>query len=129
MIPRGPKVMAQSKQSLSLNRRQACIGFGIEGGQFLFEPLDGPQSLVPAGFQFARDQPVFRVTSVLLPSRSRGLEALLIERELDLSPLVGDLVAMHLDGAESGRGPERIGRAQHLPADCHFDTQTAGWDE
>ena len=125
MIPGGPKVMAQSKQSLSFNRRQACIRFGIEGGQFLFEPLDGPQSLVPAVFQFARDQPVIRVDSVILPWRSGGLEARLIERELDLSPLVRDLVAMRLDGAESGRGPERIEQAQHLATDCRFDAQTA----
>ena len=95
MIPGGPKVMAQSKQSLSFNRRQACIRFGIEGGQFLFEPLDGPQSLVPAVFQFARDQPVIRVDSVILPSRSGGLEARLIG-------LPAVLAAPILDDLESG---------------------------
>ena len=125
MIPRGAKVMTQSKQLLSLNLGQACIGRGIEGGQFLFQLLDGPQSLVPAVFQFARDQSVVWVDSVILPSGSGGLEARLIEREQHLSSLVRDLVAMHLDGAESGRDPERVEQPQHLATDRHFDAQTA----
>src|ERR1700739_122807 len=113
MIPRGAKVMTQSKQLLSLNLGQACIGRGIEGGQFLFQLLDGPQSLVPAVFQFARDQSVVWIYSVRLSSGSGALEARLIQRERHLSPLVRDLVAMLLDGAESGRHPQRVEQPTH----------------
>jgi hypothetical protein len=50
--------------------------------ELVFELTHGDQLLVPTPFEFARDQAIIRIDSVILPTGERRLVTRLLERKL-----------------------------------------------
>ena len=68
------------------------------------------------------------VDSVILPSSVRGLETRLLERQLDLSALLGVFASAHLKSRQRRFDAERLNALDHLGGNRVVDAKTAEGD-
>jgi hypothetical protein len=118
-------VGAEPKQRLSLTRGNAIRGRGANRVELVLEPSLLLQAFVPAPLQFAGDQPVVGIDSVILPSSVRSLETSLLEREVDLSALLGVFASTFLKSRQRRFDAERLNALDDLAGDCGVDAKTA----
>ena len=79
-----------SRRSRSVAVTAVC-GLAASAPPFILEGADGKQALVPALFEFGRDEAVVGIDRIVLPTRPSDLVARLLECKLDLTPLLGVL--------------------------------------
>src|SRR4051794_15807025 len=94
----------------------------------VFEPAHGQETLVPASLKFRRDEAVVRVDGIVLPPRTGGFVARLLEGEFDLAPLFRPRDAARLEGADRGLYAERLKALDHLGADRTINPHAAERD-
>ena len=78
--------------------------------------------------QFGRDEAVVGIDGIVLPPRTGGLVARLLEGEFDLAPLLDSLDAARLHGADRRLDAERLQTLDHLGADSAIDPHAAERD-
>ena len=133
--PRNPPP-SQITQAPKPNNRFNCSGGcpnavrrrGAERIEFVLKPSLLLQALVPTPLQFAGDQPVIRVDSVILPSSVCGLETRLLERQFDLSALVDVFASARLKSRQRRFDAERLYALDDLAADRGVNAKTAKGD-
>jgi len=108
--PGALNVGAEPEQRLSLAWGNAVRRRGAERIEFVLKPSLLLQALVPTPLQFAGDQPVIGVDSVILPSSVCGLETRLLERQFDLSALVGVFASARLKSRQRRFDAESVQR-------------------
>src|SRR3954462_7613552 len=94
----------------------------------VFEPANGQETLVPSALQFGRDEAVVRVDGIVLPPRTGGFVARLLEGEFDVAPLLRLRDAARLEGADRGLYAERLETLDHFGADSAINSQAAERD-
>ena len=127
-IPSALDVGAEPEQRLSLTPGYAIRRRGAERIEFVLKPSLLLQALVPTPLQFAGDQPVVGIDSVILPSSVRGLETRLLERQFDLSALLAIFASAHLKSRQRRFDAERLNALDHLGGDRGVDAKTAEGD-
>ena len=128
--------LCQARLDVGAEREQAlALGLGERGlwarrqrVPLLFERADGEQALIPALLQLGGDQAVIGVDRVVLPPRPSGLVAGLLDRQLDLTPLLRILGAPRFHGADRRLDAERLKALDHLGADGAVDPHAAERD-
>ena len=88
-MPGALDVGAEPQQRLPLIWGYAIRRRGAERIEFVLKPSLLFQALVPPPLQFAGDQPVIGIDSVILPSSMGSLETRLLESEFDMPALLG----------------------------------------
>jgi hypothetical protein len=110
-MPGALDVGAEPEQRLSLVRGYAIRRRCAERIEFVLKPSLLPQAIVPTPLEFARDQPVVGIDSVILPSSVHSLETRLLERQLDLSALLGVFPPTLLKSRQSRFDTDRLMRS------------------
>ena len=119
---------AEREQALPLGRGQRRLRARRQRIPLVFERAHGEQALVPASLQLGGDEAVVGIDGVVLPPRPGRLVARLLERQLDLAPLLGILGAPRFHGAERRLDAERLQPLDHLGADSAIDPHAAERD-
>src|SRR5512146_631419 len=127
-MPGALDVSAEPEQRLSLILAYAAGRRGAERIELVLKPSLLLQALVPTPLEFARHQPVVGIDGVILPSSMPGLKARLLERELDLSALLGVFLSTLLKSCQSRFDAERLDALDDLGGDCGVDAKTAETD-
>ena len=107
-MPGALDVGAEPEQRLSLAWSYAIQRRNAERVEFVLKPSLFFQALVPAPLEFARDQTVVGIDGVILPSSVRSLETRLLERQLDLSALLGVFASSRLKSRQRRFDAERL---------------------
>ena len=113
MMPHGWEIVAELEQVLPLLGGEDRLRAG-ERGEILLELADAGEGVVPPAFEFAGDQPVVRVNSVVLALGTLRLVARFLQGQLQGPTLVGVRVRQLVDRGERGIDPRRLHRVQHL---------------
>ena len=110
MFPGALKVAAQREQMLAALRRHGRDLLCLSCFELCLSLRDLRQPFVPTPFELAGNEPVVRVDGVELAMSPCGLEACLLERELQLPVLGMVVVRMLLDRGNAASMP--IGRSR-----------------
>jgi len=86
------------------------------------------EAFVPAPLQFAGDKPIIWIDGVILPTGTSCLVTRLLQRQLDLAPLLLVLAPVRLHGRERGFYAERLHPGDDLHADRMIDAHAAKRD-
>jgi hypothetical protein len=115
-------------KSIAVNNAQTRLGRGVELCQILFERAQRHQPLIPPPFEISRDKPVLRIGRIVLPECACGLEAGLLNRVLDLPPLVR---LFPIQGGHRGQcclDPERLNAVEDLSGNGTINPHAAEAD-
>jgi len=127
-VPGALDVRAEPHERLPLIFGHALGRRGAECFEFVLKPSSLLQALVPTSLEFVRHQPVVGIDGVILPSSVHGLETRLLERQLDLSALLGVLASTFLKSRQRRFDAERLDTLDDLGGDCGVDAETAETD-
>ena len=125
---------ARSRSAPSASRRSRSVavsavwGLAASASRSSSKRAHGQETLVPASLKFRRDEAVVRVDGIVLPPRTGGFVARLLEGEFDLAPLLRLLDAARLEGADRGLYAERLKTLDHFGADSTINPQAAERD-
>ena len=124
-MPGALDVGAEPQQRLPLTLAYTAGKRSAERIEFVLKASLLLQAFVPTPLELARDQPVVGIDGVILPSSVRSLEARLLERQLDLSALLGVLSSSRLESRQGRFDAERPDALDDLGGDCGVDAKTA----
>jgi hypothetical protein len=124
-VPGTRQVLAQDHKSIAIGNAQTRLGRGVELCQLLFERTQRHQPLIPSPFEISCDKPVLWIGRIVLAVCACGLEAGLLDRVLDLPPLVR---LFPIQGGQRGQcrlDPERLNAIEDLPGNSTIDPHAA----
>src|SRR4051794_39342115 len=127
-VPGPLEISAEREQAIPVRGAQRRRGACRQRVPFVFQGADNEETLVPAPLKFRRDEAVVRVDGIVLPPRTGGFVARLLEGEFDLAPLLRLRDAARLEGADRGLYAERLETLDHFGADSAINPQAAERD-
>ena len=101
---------------------------GLDFLDLIFQRSDDQQSLVPATLQFAGDETVVGIDGVILAPGESCFVARLLERQVDLPPLLRLLLEFRRDRIQGSLHAERLEQPDDLAADRLVHPKTAERD-
>src|SRR5215471_21527034 len=81
-------------------------------------------SVIPT-LQFASNEPVLRIGSIVLTLRAGSFEPCLLEGIFDLASFLQLLLSLSFKGCQGGLNPERLQTAQHFLCNGTIDPPVA----
>src|SRR3954467_1343174 len=127
-VPGPLEISAEREQAIPVRGGQRRLGACCQCIPFILQRAHGQEALVREPLKFRRDEAVVRVDGIVLPPRTGGFVARLLEGEFDLAPLLRPLKAMRLQGADRGLYAERLQTLDHFAADSAINPQAAERD-
>src|SRR3954452_2947693 len=127
-VPGPLEISAECEQAIPVRGAQRRRGACRQRVPFVFQGADNEKTLVPASLKFRRDEAVVRVDGIVLPPRTGGFVARLLEGEFDLATLLRLRDAARLEGADRGLYTERLETLDHFGADSAINPQAAERD-
>src|SRR3954465_12287699 len=127
-VPGPLEISAEREQAIPVRGGQRRLGACCQCIPFILQRAHGQETLVPASLKFRRDEAVVGINGIVLPPRTGGFVARLLEGEFDLAPLLRPLKAMRLQGADRGLYAERLQTLDHFGADSAINPQAAERD-
>src|SRR3954466_2339742 len=124
-VPGPLEISAEREQAIPVRGGQRRLGTRRQRVPFVFQGADNEETLVPAPLKFRRDEAVVRVDGIVLPPRTGGFVARLLEGEFDLAPLLRPRDAARLEGADRGLYAERLQTLDHFGGDSAINPQAA----
>ena len=102
------EISAEREQAIPVRGGQRRLGACCQCIPFILQRAHGQEALVPASLKFRRDEAVVRVDGIVLPPRTGGFVARLLEGEFDLAPLLRPRDAARFEGTDRGLYAERL---------------------
>src|SRR3954449_5429620 len=127
-VPGPLEISAEREQAIPVRGGQRRLGACCQCIPFILQRAHAQETLVPASLKFRRDEAVVRVDGIVLPPRTSGFVARLLEGEFDLAPLLRLRDAARLEGADRGLYAERLETLDHFGADSAINPQAAERD-
>jgi hypothetical protein len=118
------RVCAQCQQPLTIFGRDQADRPRGHLGELIFEHSHAGESFVPTPLQFAGNEPVLRIGSVVLAMRAGSFEARLLKGIFDLASFLRLLLSLCFQSCQHRLNPERLQTVQNFLCNGTIDSHT-----